>query len=243
MAGSVCAVIQARTGSTRLPSKVLADLAGASMLERVVERVSQAETVDGVIVATTKELRDDAIIEVLAGSDVDVVRGAEKDVLDRYHDALSASSADILVRVTSDCPLIDPQLIDDVVRALSDADADYASNTLEPRTYPRGLDVEAMTAEALTRAWREDVNPDWREHVTPYIYRNPGQFALCRLANDADLSDHRWTVDTPEDLKLVRRIYDVLDGRSFSWRDVLNVVEANPRWSKLNEQVEQKRVQ
>lgn len=238
---SVWAVIQARTGSTRLPSKVLADLAGTTMLERVVERVARAETIDGVVVATTIEAADDPIVDVLADRAVTVVRGSHHDVLDRYHDALLATEADVVVRVTSDCPLIDPHLIDDVVRALG-PDADYASNTLEPRTYPRGLDVEVVAAEALERAWSEDQDPALREHVTPYIYRNPERFVLRRVHGDADHSGHRWTVDTAEDLALVRRIYDLLGDDPFTWRDVLALIEANPTWSELNQHVRQKPV-
>jgi spore coat polysaccharide biosynthesis protein SpsF len=222
-----------------LPSKVLSSIAGVSMLERVVQRVAMASSLDGIVVATTKEPDDDSIVDLLASSDVTIVRGSHHDVLDRYHDALVATQADIIVRITSDCPLIDPQLIDDVVRAL-DRKADYASNTLEPRTYPRGLDVEAVTAEALERTWAEDDDPATREHVTPYIYRHPDRFTLRRVSGDQDLSRHRWTVDTPEDLALVRRIYDALGDASFSWRDVLNLVEANPTWSELNKHVRQK---
>lgn len=241
MTRSVWAVIQARTGSTRLPSKVLADLAGAPMLHRVVDRVSRASTLDGVLVATTTAASDDAIVDLLDSRDVAVVRGAEHDVLDRYHDALLATAADVVVRITSDCPLVDPRLIDDVVQVL-DLGGDYASNTLFPRTYPRGLDVEALTAAALTRAWNETDDPGWREHVTPYIYRNPQKFELRRVANDEDWSHHRWTVDTPEDLELVRRIYKALGERPFTWNEALALVEANPGWSELNRHVEQKPV-
>lgn len=210
------------------------------MLRRVVERTARASTVDQVIVATTTLPSDDPIVEMLSGHGVPVVRGSETDVLDRYHDALRQWEADVIVRITSDCPLIDPDLVDEVVDALTDG-VDYASNTLEPRTYPRGLDVEAMTAATLERAWAEDGDPAWREHVTPYIYRHPERFSLRRVANPNDLSDHRWTVDTAEDLELVQRIYDALE-EPFGWRDILEVVKANPSWPALNRHVEQKKV-
>lgn len=242
MSRSVWAVVQARTGSTRLPRKVLADIEGKAMLDRVVERVTSADTIDGVIVATTHQPTDDAIIDLLTSHcHVQVVRGAESDVLDRYRDAQRACGADVIVRITSDCPLIDPGLIDDVVGALEEG-IDYASNTLEPRTYPRGLDVEAMTSEALEEAWRRDDDPAWREHVTPYLYRNPGRFTLRRVSHGRDLSHHRWTVDTPEDLELVRRIYRHLDEGAFGWREVLQVLETHPEWSDLNRHIEQKQV-
>lgn len=210
------------------------------MLQRVVERTGRASSVDRVIVATTVQPSDDAIVDMWSGTDIAVVRGSETDVLGRYHDALLRWGADVIIRITSDCPLIDPNLIDAVVEALSDG-VDYASNTLAPRTFPRGLDVEAMTADTLERAWAEDRDPAGREHVTPYVYEHPERFALRRVANASDQSEHRWTVDTPEDLELVRRIYDAVEG-PFGWRDVLELVEANPSLSALNRHVEQKRV-
>lgn len=241
MTRSVWAVIQARTGSSRLPGKVLADIGGKPMVHRVIERIMPANSLDGIVVATTTEPTDDPIVDVLANQDVRVVRGSEDDVLDRYHDALAVTGADVVVRITSDCPLVDPGLLDKVVHAL-DVDADYASNTLEPRTYPRGLDVEATTASALERAWLRDRDPASREHVTPYIYRHPDEFRLRRVASDRDLSHHRWTVDTVEDLALVRRIHQALGEGAYSWRDVLALVETHPDWGDLNRHVHQKQV-
>ena len=169
-----------------------------------------------------------------------VSRGSEMDLLERYLEAARAHEAERVVRITSDCPLIDPQVIDEVVAALDAADADYASNTLEPRTFPRGLDVEAMTMDALETAGRDDRDPASREHATPYLYRHPERFRLAAVRLSEDLSGHRWTVDTPDDYELVRRIYDRLGRDDFGWREALAVVEANPGWSDLNRHVEQK---
>ena len=146
-----------------------------------------------------------------------------------------------MVRITSDCPVIDPELVDDVVRALG-PDVDYASNSLPPRTTPRGLDAEAFTLAALERADREDRDPASREHATPYLYRHPEMFRLARVDLEQDWSEHRWTLDTPDDYELLRRIYDALGRDDFGWRDVLAVVEANPGWSGLNRHVRQKTV-
>jgi spore coat polysaccharide biosynthesis protein SpsF len=234
------AIIQARTGSSRLPRKVLLPLLGAPMLTRVVRRVARAARVDATIVATTTASSDDAIVELAEREGWLVDRGSETDLLDRYVQVARTQAATTVVRITSDCPVIDPDLIDDVVAALDDGQSDYASNSLEPRTYPRGLDVEAMTMAALEQAWREDDDPRSREHATPYIYRHPERFRLRRVAAPVDLSAHRWTVDTPEDYELIRRIYDRLGRDDFSWRDVLAEIERQPALSDLNRHVSQK---
>jgi spore coat polysaccharide biosynthesis protein SpsF len=236
------AIIQARIGSTRLPGKVLLPLLGEPVLTHVVRRVGRASSVDAVVVATTTRPEDDAIVELGVGQGWLVERGSEMDLLERYLVAARTHDADRVIRITSDCPLIDPAVIDDVVGALAATGADYASNTLEPRTFPRGLDVEAMTRSALETADRGDHDPASREHATPYIYRHPELFRLTRVPLPVDLSGHRWTVDTAEDYELVRRIFEALGRDDFGWRDALAVVEANPDWSELNRHVEQKAV-
>jgi len=236
------AIIQARTGSTRLPGKVLLPLLGEPLLVHVVRRVAMATTVDAVVVATTTGPDDDAIADLAGREGWLVERGSEMDLLDRYVTAARAHRAERVVRITSDCPLIDPDLIDEVVATLATSGADYASNTLEPRTYPRGLDVETMTIAALERAWREDLDPASREHATPYVYRHPELFRLAAVRGPVDLSGHRWTVDTPEDYELVRLVYDALGRVDFGWRDALAVVEAHPAWLALNRGVVQKRL-
>ena len=240
----IVAIIQARMGSTRLPGKVLLDLAGEPMLARVVHRVQRAASLQEVIVATTVQPADDTISQLCAARGWPCARGSQDDVLARYYQAALASQADVVVRITSDCPLIEPDVIDQVVGALlaGQPEVDYASNVQPPRTFPRGLDVEVIRFDALERAWREDVDPAWREHVTPYLYRHPERFRIHGVFNAVDLSHLRWTVDTPEDLELVRRIYGYFDDDAFSWHDVLALLEQHPGWLEINRTVEQKAV-
>lgn len=236
------AIVQARSGSSRLPSKVLADIAGRTMLARVVRRTRRARCLDEVVVATTEAAADDAVAAEGAALDVAVHRGSEDDVLDRYRRAAEAAAAEAVVRITADCPLIDPAVIDRVVEAFAAAGADYASTTLE-RTLPRGLDVEAFTAEALARAWREAEEPYQRSHVTPYLYEHPERFALLPVTVPAPpgAAALRWTVDTAEDLELVRALYDRLGGDdAFGWRAALALVDAEPYLAEINRGVRQK---
>jgi spore coat polysaccharide biosynthesis protein SpsF len=237
---TTAAIIQARSGSTRLPGKVLRQLLGEPLLTRVVRRVSRAKRLDKVIVATTKLSADDAIVSLAEREGWLVERGSETDLLDRYVQVARNHGADTVVRITSDCPLIDPLLIDDAIAQFEGDRWDYASNSLEPRTYPRGLDVEVVGTDALERAWREDVDPASREHATPYIYRHPELFRLRWIASDDDQSHHRWCVDTKEDLQLVRWIYDALGRDDFGWRDALAVVNAHPGWAEHNRRAVQK---
>jgi len=236
------AVIQARTGSTRLPAKVLLPLLGEPILTHVVRRTARARSLDAVVIATTVDRADDAIVDLARRGRWEIVRGSEMDLLDRYVSAARSYAADVVVRITSDCPLIDPEVIDATVAAFETADCDYASNALEPRSFPRGLDVEVVAREALERAWREDANPAWREHATPYIYRHPETFRLLRVAADADYSINRWSVDTAEDYELVRRIFEALGRDDFGWREALAIVEEHPDWTELNSSVIQKEV-
>ncbi len=237
---STVAIIQARTGSTRLPHKVLADVGGRTMLARVVRRTRRARRVDEVAVATTGRPDDEAIVAECRALEVAVFRGSESDVLDRYYRAARQLGAETVVRVTSDCPLIDPAVVDRVVREFAAAAPDYASNTLE-RTFPRGLDTEVLTFEALERAWRKAGEPYQRVHVTPYIYQHPDRFRLLSVVAELEAGDHRWTVDTAEDLELVRVLYDRLgNGDAFGWRQALAVVEREPELTALNRRVQQK---
>jgi spore coat polysaccharide biosynthesis protein SpsF len=240
--GRVVAVIQARLGSTRLPGKVLLPLLGEPVLARVMRRASRAHRLDEVVMATTVDPSDDPLAELAAREGWPLVRGSQDDLLDRYVLAARTHRADVVVRITSDCPLIDPDLIDRTIEAFQDGACDYASLSLEPRTFPRGLDVEVVARTALEQAWEEDDDPAWREHATPFIYRHPERFRLCRVAADEDHSDHRWSIDTPEDYELVRRIYEALGRDDFTWHEALAVVEANPGWADLNRHVVQKTV-
>lgn len=239
----VLAIVQARMASTRLPGKVMMDLHGQPMLSRVVRRARRARRVDELIVATSTSDRDDPIEDLCSWEGWPYFRGSEDDVLDRYYRATNAHDGDPVVRVTADCPLIDPDLIDDLVGTFSQGGWDYVSNTLEPRTFPRGLDAEVFSFEALARAWEEDENPAWREHVTPYLYRHPEIFRLKGFAHESDHSGMRWTVDTAEDLELARRIYFAFgDDDRFGWQDVLALLEKRPEWLEINRHVPQKTV-
>jgi spore coat polysaccharide biosynthesis protein SpsF len=238
----IAAIIQARMGSSRLPNKVLMDLGGATVLERVLHRLGRSGTIPELLVATTTAAQDDVIVEKCKGGGVGVFRGSELDALDRYYRAAEHLQVDVVVRITSDCPLIDPAVTDATIRAFLDQQADYASN-VRVRTYPRGLDTEVMTVQALERAWREARQPHQREHVTPYIYENPGQFKLYGIENDTDCSRHRWTLDTPEDLAFLQAVYARFGGRDdFGWREILELVEADPSLADINRPVAQKAV-
>ncbi len=240
----VVAITQARMGSMRLPGKVLLDLAGASMLERHVTRLQRTTSLTEVVVATTVQPVDDAVAALCETRGWACFRGSEDDVLDRYYQAARAYNAEVVVRVTADCPLIDPELVDRVVRLLvgGQPGLDYTSNCLPHDTYPRGLDVEAFTFAALERAWREDGRPDSREHVTPYIERHPNLFRQTGVTNPVDYSALRWTVDTSADLELVRRIFMALGDGPFGWETVLELLARHPEWSDLNRHVPQKMV-
>lgn len=234
------AIVQARMGSTRLPGKALKDIHGRSMLARVVRRAGRSALIDKLVVATTEKKTDDVIVSECDSLGISCFRGSEDDVLDRYYQAARAFSADSIVRITSDCPLIDPEIIDRVVQAFLDNGPDYASNTIES-TYPRGLDVEVFTFDALKKAWR-DASADFQHvHVTPYIYQHPGQFRILPVSGEENWSNYRWTVDTREDLTLVRAVYEKIDRDDyFSWRDVLELFRKEPNLAELNRHIRQK---
>jgi len=238
------AIIQARMGSTRLPGKVLLDIGEQTMLARVVNRVRRAKTVDAIVVATTTSERDDVIAEYARTLGVKTFRGDEDNVLSRYYLAASAYNASVVARITADCPLIEPEIIDKVVIAFLDASpkADFASNTLD-RSYPLGLDVEVASFAALERAWREADKAHQRIHVFPYIYENPDKFNLISVADGQDHSLMRWTVDTKEDLEFVRAVYKRLgNNNGMSWREVLAVLGREPELLEINKHVRQKQV-
>lgn len=236
----VVAIIQARMGSTRLPGKVLRDIGGMTMLARVVRRVQRAQRLTQVVVATSTEASDAAIVEACNRLGVPVAQGSESDVLDRYYQAAREFQADVVVRITADCPLIDPEVSDKVVAAFLREKPDYASNTVE-RTYPRGLDTEVMTITALERAWREAQEPYQRVHVTPYFYQNPELFRLWFVTEAEDYSQYRWTVDTPEDLAFVQAVYARMGNRDdFTWREVLSLVQRDTELTEMNADIRQK---
>ena len=225
-------ILQARTSSTRLPGKVLLDLCGAPMLQRQIERVRRAQGIGTLVVATSTDASDDAVAALCGRIGVACHRGPLDDVLARFQGAAEAfGPSDHIVRLTGDCPLTDPQVIDSVIASHLDSNADYTSNTLK-LTFPKGQDVEVFRAEHLATAAREATDPFEREHVTPFLYRHPERFRLAGLERDPPLGGLRWTVDTPEDFAFVTRVYAALypANPAFTSEDVLRVTkEEAPR--------------
>ena len=251
--GKTVAIIQARLGSSRLPRKILLDIAGQSMLERVVTRVQQAKQIDQVVIATTTDQTDDPLIEYCEDRNWNFFRGSEHDVLSRYLETARHFLATRVVRVTSDCPLIAPGVIDQLVHLSIASSAgsgsgckselDYCCNFYPERHFPRGLDCECISTQALKRIDRLATLPEYREHVTLYAYRNPERFSIGSLKSSSDFSGFRWTVDTPEDLELIRTIYhhfESLGVYQFDWKQTIAACQANPHWQEINQLVVQK---
>lgn len=259
MSDRVVAIIQARMGSSRLPGKVLLDIAGKPMLARVFARTSRAKAVDRVVVATTTDPSDDPVAAGCDAMGIPFTRGSLHDVLDRYYQAAKQANAGVVVRITADCPAIDPALVDDCVTALLDGSFDFTCNRLPPpftRTYPIGLDTEVCTFAALEKAWKESSETFHREHVMPYLYEgtelsaasyrlsagtSPRGFKIAQLHDTVDYGAYRWTVDTPEDLEFMRQVYARFNGRDdFSWTDVLDLVHAEPDLMMINANIKHK---
>jgi len=238
------AIIQARMGSTRLPGKVLLKVCGKTMLEHLLERLKCAQRLSATIVATSTASQDDAIEGELKRLNTPCFRGSEEDVLTRYAGAARQFPADAYVRITADCPLFDPQLLDRMIERFAEVACDYLSNILE-RTYPRGLDAEIFKSAVLEEANVGATRAHEREHVTPYIIEHTERFRLASFRGQEDFSHYRWTLDTPEDLQLIRAIYEALYPRNphFSTEDVLKLLAERPELAKLNAHIEQKKVQ
>jgi spore coat polysaccharide biosynthesis protein SpsF len=218
--------------STRLPNKVMADLAGRPMLAHVVSRVRRARFLSDVAVATTLSSQDDVIATFCSDECIPCFRGSEEDVLDRYYEAARAFAVDVVVRITADCPLHDPRVIDAVVSEFDPATADYVSNTIE-RTYPDGLDTEVLSFATLTRAWREARWTSEREHVTTYVCKHPELFRIKQVRQPRDLSALRWTVDEPRDLAFAREIVRRLP-EGFGMEEVETLLAGNPTLRSIN---------
>lgn len=240
----IVAIIQARMSSSRLPGKVLKEAGGRALLERMVERVQKSKLVDETWVATTVDPSDDELAAFCGSHGLKYFRGNLMDVLDRYYQAALHAHADIIVRLTGDCPFIDADLIDKTISALLENQADFACNRLPPplkRTYPIGLDVEVCTFAALERAWKEAKEKHEREHVMPYLYEQEGRFKVVKIDHSQDLGELRWTVDTPQDLEFVRAVYTALDDRNdFSWLELLKLVQEHPELAAINSGVQHK---
>jgi spore coat polysaccharide biosynthesis protein SpsF len=253
------AIIQARMGSSRLPGKVLLDIAGKTMIQRVIERTRRAQTVDSVSVATTLDPSDNPIAAFAVSMGVACTRGSLHDVLDRYYRAAQTHNADIVVRITGDCPAVDPALVDQAVETLLDGGYDFVANRLPPpfpRTFPIGLDVEVCTFDALQWAWMSADQPFHHEHVMPFLYEgvklepageylstgvSPRGFKIALLNHTPDYGSLRWTVDTQEDLELMRSIFNSLEDKNdFTWYDLLTIVQKHPELADINARVRHK---
>ena len=238
VSGRCVAIIQARMGSSRLAGKVLADIEGRPMLGRMFDRLVPARTLAEVVVATTHLAEDDAVAALCQARATRCVRGHPSDVLDRYHQAAQAVGADVIIRLTGDCPLIDPEVVDLCVRTYLESEpaVDLVVNRLPwERSYPIGLDTEVFGRPVLDILWREASEPHQREHVVPYLYENLDRFTMIHLQSDGDYGRYRWTVDEPEDLEAVRRIYRAFAGRDdFGWREVVALMEREPALAALN---------
>jgi spore coat polysaccharide biosynthesis protein SpsF len=219
------------------------DVRGATVLARVLQRLQRAKLTGELLVATTHHPADEEIVAECNRLGVRTFRGEPQDVLDRYYRAAEHLNADVVIRITSDCPLIEPEVTDKTIQAFLDSHADYASNALN-RTYPRGLDTEVMSFDTLARTWRLAQKPYERSHVTAYIYEHPGEFELLSVTGEDDYSWQRWTVDTPDDLKFIRGVYEHMDDPDdFSWLDVLRLLNRKPELLELNRHVMQKALQ
>lgn len=243
MAPRVVAIIQARMASSRLPGKVLANLGGRPVLAWVVRRAQRAKRIDQVVVATSVAAEDAVIAAFCKEQGYACTRGELHDVLDRYVSAAHEYDAVVIVRLTGDCPLIDPEMLDEDLHAFLSADPplDFAANRLPgDRTIPIGLDAEFCTIAALETAWREAQEPHQREHVMPYIYEHPERFKILHIKRSSNYGHYRWTVDTPEDLELLREVVAQFDDDKFSWKDVLELFDRKPELTKINAGVEHK---
>jgi len=239
----VVIINQARMTSTRLPKKVLKEVLGKPLLEYQIERLRRVKLADQIVVATTINDTDQPIIDLCDRLSIPYYRGSEDDVLSRYHGAAIANQADVVVRVTSDCPVIDPQVIDQVIQYYIDAypKYGYVSNCLG-RTYPRGMDTEVFSFKSLDEAFHQAIDQGDLEHVTPFINLQPNKYNLGQVSYFENHSDYRWTVDTLEDFELIKRIIESLYPfkPEFLLQDCLELLSQNPEWKMINQHIDQK---
>lgn len=230
------AIIQARMGSTRLPGKVLKRLAGVPVIRQVYSRVRRIPELDEVVVATTRSSKDDVLVAYCEREGIRILRGSEDDVLDRYYQAARVLKAEVVMRITADCPFIDPRVSHQVLKLLiDDPDCEYATNAL-PRTFPDGLDTEVVRMDTLARIWGEVSDPRYREHVTYYISTHPDRFRVRSVVSPVDYSHHRWTLDCPEDYEVLSRIAEVLRRRGqFGYlEEILAILDERPEIAAIN---------
>jgi spore coat polysaccharide biosynthesis protein SpsF (cytidylyltransferase family) len=236
-----CAVIQARMSSHRFPGKVLLEVDGRPLLAYMIERVALAKSIDKIVLATSLDSTDDPVAEFCAREKISCYRGSLDDVLDRYYQAASLTKCDTIVRLTGDCPLIDPQVIDTVLGHFHSGNYDYAANTAPPEgiTYPEGMDVEAFSFAVLEQAWKETVKPSDREHVTFYFWNNPDKFSISRHDLNENLSSYRLTVDYPEDFEVIKAIITQFypDKPDFSMNDIISFLRSNHKVRDINSKI------
>lgn len=228
-------IIQTRVSSTRLPGKVLKKVLGKTLLEHQIDRVKRAEKVDKIFIATSDKKIDDKIETIAKKNGIKSFRGSENDVLDRYYKCTGRFNVGTIVRITGDCPLIDPKVIDSVIRFYKKSGFDYVTNGINS-TFPDGMDVEVFSREALRRAWREAKLKSEREHVTAYIWKNPEIFKVGIYKEGVDNSNFRLTVDEPEDLNLIRKIFKALypKNHNFSLQEILSYLVKHPKIAQIN---------
>ncbi|CDX03136.1 Spore coat polysaccharide biosynthesis protein F, CMP-KDO synthetase [Desulfitobacterium hafniense] len=238
-------IVQARMTSTRLPGKVLMPVLGKPLLEYQIERLRRVGNSQEIIVATTTNVTDQPIVDLCRRLEVKMFRGPEEDVLTRYYEAAEENALDIVVRITSDCPLIDPNVVERVITFFLEyaGNYDYVSNSLQG-TYPQGMDTEVFSYKALSEAYREAARQMEREHVTPFFYLNPRRYCLGNVMYKEDQSRHRWTVDTLEDFKLVAKIIEYFYPLNpcFTLEDILKLLNKNPDWFAINAHIKQKKL-
>jgi len=236
-------VVQARMGSTRLPGKHLKQVLGRPLLSYLVERLRRVKLANEIVLATTTKPLDDQLVDFSRDEKLPFFRGSEEDVLDRYYQTAKKFQADTIVRISGDCPLIDPEVIDNVINYFLQAQPslDYASNTLQ-RTFPRGMDTEVFSFESLEKVARDAQKPEEREHVTPFYYLHPDQFKIGSVQSEKDGSRFRWTVDTEEDFKLIKTILEEIYPKNptFTLNDLLELFKLHPEWMKINAHIQQK---
>lgn len=241
---NVVVIVQARMGSTRLPGKVLKEVMGKSLLAYQLERLKRVKNASLICVATTHKAEDMPIVELCQHLGVQCFRGEELDVLERYRTAADAYEADAIVRITSDCPLIDPEVVDQVIQEFiaKSPQVDYVSNVYPERTFPRGMDTEMFSSNALKTAAQEAKNPNEREHVTLYFYHHPKRFTWGTVKGSGEGVDCRLTVDTIEDFNLISLILENLYPRNpqFTLREVLELLKQHPEWKKINAHIIQR---
>lgn len=234
------AIIQARTGSSRLPNKVLMKLADKTVLEHVVNRVKASKLVSDVIVATTLNDQDLEIVKICAQNNIKVYCGSENDVLDRFYQIAKILKPKNIIRITADCPVIDPEIIDLVISEHIKSESDYTSNVIPSTTFPDGLDVEVFTYESLEKAYYNSILASQREHVTPYINKNDSIFKLGNVENKIDLSDKRWTLDNKEDFDFLSEVFSNLYFKNnfFGMNEILDFIAYNPELENINKHIE-----